>query len=286
MHINKFYMTEGNVTPPKTPVYDDSEIEVVAGRGMEEVQEPAEAETTDTVEDTTIKTQTEAPVNQTEGDVKRSSKQIAELGEDRKRLASELIDLARESDIAAEKVKELMEEDPRMEKLIKTKFGDDYDRLIEGKPLERREKVDIERVKEQARVEARTEIILKEAEATKQKQFEIFAQSSGLNTSEAELVKENTELLESKYGYEKAMEMSLLLVNKDKALASTTQNLPSGTESSASPSKEPQVTPELKAYTKRYMPGRTPQDVAEGLKRVDGRLSQEGDRQIFRLSED
>lgn len=297
-------MSEENVSPPGKPNYvADGVGGVKAGRGMGDVQEPAEvkakAETTDKGEETPPKNEEKAsdtpkeeapaktedkPKEKAEGDAERSSKLIAEIGEDRKRFANELIELARESETAAEKVKKLMEDDPRYEKLIKTKFGEDYDRLMEKKEPEG--EIDLAKVKEQAVIEARAEIILKEAEAAKAKQFDLFAQSNGLNSDEADGVKENAAILEDKHGYEKALEMALMLVNRDKALASSGDSqLPKGGEITKEPEKKVEATPELDAYASRYAPGRSGEQVAEGLKRVEDRITTEGNETRFRLSD-
>jgi hypothetical protein len=276
-------MTQKNVAPAT-----DDDLHVVAGEGMELDQEPSKDETKVIVEDTTQKNEVEASDKSDEdvqtqkteagGDAKHSSKIISDLGEDRKRLAGELIDLARTSETATEKVKELMISDPKMERLIKTKFGKDYDRIMSGEVPSKKDegldiKIDLEKIKEQARIEARAEIIMKEAAIKRQQQFDTFAQSSGLNTDEAEQLQDNAELLEPKYGYEKALEMSLLIVNRDKALASKGNvQLPSGGQVSKEPKKTVESTPELEEYRKKYASGRSMKSIVEGLQRVEERL--------------
>ena len=276
-------MTEQNVTPPAPAAYDNSneELHVQAGEGMELGQElPPKEDVTPKAEETAPKNEVNATATpekvEAVGEAEHSSKTISELGEDRKRLASELIDLARTSETATNKVKELMEKDPRMERLIKTKFGSDYDRIMAGEVPAKAatvEPVDIEKIKEQARVEARAEVIMQEAENTRQTQLTKFAQSNGLNSEEADQLKENSELLEAKFGFEKALEMSLLIVNKDKANASKgTVKLPSGGQEIGQPPKKVGATPELEATVRKYGLGRSAQQVAEGLQRVEERF--------------
>ena len=285
-------MTEENVAPPAPTVYADQEVGVKAGEGMEQVQEPSKDETTNQVEDTTQKHEEEASdkskgekQTEAEGEAKHSSKLIAEMGEDRKRLAGELVDLARESDTAADKVRELVKADPKMEKLIKTKFGEDYDRIMSGESLqtEPKEEVDLEKFKEEARVEARAEILLKEAESTKTKQLEMFAQQNGLNSDETEQLKEHAEILEAKYEYETALETALLIVSRDKASASKAgYQPPTGGQETEVAKDKGAATPGLETFVNRYMPGRNAKDVAEGLNRVEERIQPDG---TFRLGD-
>ncbi len=285
-------MTEENVAPTPPPVYADDEVGVKAGEGMEQVQEPSSDETTDQVEDTTQKHEEEASdkpegENQVEagGDAKHSSKLIAEMGEDRKRLAGELVDLARESDTAADKIRELVKADPKMERLMKTKFGEDYDRIMSGESLqtEPKEEVDLEKFKEEARVEARAEILLKEVESTKTKQLEAFAQQNGLNSEEVEALKEHAEILEGKYEYGQALEASLLIVSKDKAAASDKgYQAPKGGQETEVKNDKGAVTPDIQTYVNKYMPGRDAKDVAKGLSRVEERIQPDG---TFRLGD-
>lgn len=301
MFFNTKSMTKENDSPA-TPA-DPDEVQVKAGPGMEIDPEPSKDETkveeggtskkdaeeaSDSPKEPETPEKKEEPEGEAEGDAKRSSKLIADLGEDRKRLASELITLAKSSEVAAERVKGLMESDPKMEKLIKTKFGDDYDRIVSGEiSVEQPEEApDLEQLKEQARVEAKAEVIMKAAEEAKSKQLETFAQSHGLNSDELEQVKENAEILEGKYGYEAALDVALRIVNVDKAEAKKGEtSLPTGGDAKGE-SKTPKtsVTPELKDYTSRmFGNSRKPEQIAEGIDRVEKNIGPDGK---YRLSLD
>lgn len=279
-------MTDENVNSSQS----GDDVKVIAGEGMN-IQEPSNDESTGEVEGTTVKNEEKASDknlddvaasqdSEAEGEAKHSSKTISELGEDRKKLAEQLIELARESDVAATKVKELVEQDPRIEKLLKTKFGKDYDSLM-ADPDET-EQVDLEQLKKQARAEARIEAILEEETNLKTKQAETYAQSHALNSDEFEAFKETVSLLEDKYGYEEALEKALLLVNRDKALAGVkAAQMPAG--GTVTPESEPkvQITPELNRYAGRV--GRKAEEIAKGLKKVEERLDSDG---VMRLSLD
>lgn len=266
-------MTDENVN---STAGDD--VKVVAGEGMNIDQEPqAQAgETTVEVEETT-QNETKAPETTVEegGAAEHSSKTISELGEDRKKLAEQLIELARTNDSASEKLKELVAQDPRIDKLIKTKFGKDYDALM-AEPEKVEGSVDLEQLKKQARAEARIEAILEEDAKVKAKQTEVFAQSHALNSDEYEALKETVSLLEDKYGFDTALEKAILLVNRDKALAGSNSVPKPASGGTVAPGNEPkvEVTPELSRYAGRV--GRKAEEIAKGLKKVEERLSPDG----------
>lgn len=292
-------MSEENVTPDApagpSPVnyVNEDEISVRAGAGMEIAQEPSNDETTSEVEDTTLTNETKAPEANVEegGEAEHSSKTISDLGEDRKRLAGELIDLARESESASEKIKELCENDPRMDRLIKTKYGTDYDRIMAGESLapvkEAVTEVDLAKIKEQAYVEAKAKILMEEAESVKSKQMEAFAQSNGLNTDELIALRENAEILESKHGFERAMEMSLLIVNRDKAMAADkTVPMPSGGSMTPVTKPKEKVDPAVAWVLKQKYPGMTDKQIAERMQSVEGRIAKNDQgHQVFVLGQ-
>jgi|1_EtaG_2_1085319.scaffolds.fasta_scaffold00795_16 hypothetical protein len=251
-------------------------------------QEPPQGETTAPVEDTTLKTPVEAsdtPVEtvqpqpvEAEGDTKHSSKVISELGEDRKAVLGKFFERAKKDGATAEELKELIASNPRIEKLAKTKFGTDYDALMEAKATEPQAEVDVEEIKRKAKLEAQLEAMQEEDARLRARQFDIFAQSQGLNSDEAEQVREHAELLEEKFGYEGALEKSLLLVNKDKATAGSGYQSPAGGQLSKEPDPtKVEVTDDLKAFVnKGYGTGRKPEAVAEGLQRVAKGLNPDG----------
>lgn len=288
-------MTNGNVTPPAPANYvNDDSVSIKAGVGMDSVQEPTQVETTDGVEEPTLKNDVEAsdnPTGEAEGEAKHSSKTISELGEDRKRLAEQLIELARESEPAAEKLKELIANDSRIEKLIKTKFGEDYDSLVANKETapESLSPEEVEKIKQQAKAEARYEAIMEEESKIKTKQLDLFAQSNALTTDEYETLKdyvrnlEGTKVAGQILGFEDALDAGLKLVNSDKANAGTQKaQMPAGGQVVNPPSnKTVEVTPELKAYGARV--GRKAEDIARGLQSVNEKVGEDG---VLRLSLD
>jgi len=285
-------MSEENVASPSTSEVVSMKDSAFAKKptpsdGVKLGQEPSTDETTPKVEATTIKNEVEASdtpevvaqpqKEETEGDTKHSSKVISELGEDRKKVLEKFIDSAKRSGVAADELKELLASDPRIEKLAKSKFGSDYDALMADK-VKPESEVDVEEIKRRAKLEAQLEAMQEEDARLKTKQFDVFAQSHGLNSEEAEQVKENAVLLEEKYSYEDALQKSLLLVNRDKAVASTSYQSPSGGQLVKNPDPgKIEVTEELKQFTnKGYGTSRKAEEVAEGLQRVSKGLNPDG----------
>jgi len=250
-------------------------------------QEPTKVETTPQVDEPTIKTPVEASntteqpaqveQKEVEGDTKHSSKVISELGEDRKKILEKFMESAKKSGIAADELKELMANDSRIEKLAKSKFGNDYDKLMDGESVEEAPPVDIEAIKKKAKLEAQLEAMHEEDARLKAKQFDVFAQSYGLNSEEADQLKETAELLEGKYSYEEALGKSLLLVNRDKAVLGGGYQSPSGGQITKAPEPKTTVTPELTAFAnKAYGSSRKADEIVQGLDRVAKGLKPDG----------
>ena len=289
-------MPQGNVTPPGPRQYaDDTEIGVKAGAGMEIDPEPTQVETKVEAEDTAITTPETAPDSpkvepevQTEdeagGESEHSSKLISEIGEDRKRLGEKLIELARSDSTAADQVKKLIEEDPKWDKFFKTKFGPDYDAIVKGDVLPPPEQIDLDQIRAEERARAKIEAIEEEDRKMRESALTKFAKTRSLNSEEFESFKETVSLLEGKYGFEESFDKAGLLVNKDKAITGTSKSpVQTGSEKSApQPKKTTIQSAELNEYARRYTPGRSGDEVAKGLQRVEEQLDSEG-RMTLRL---
>ena len=264
------------------PVVPLEEIKVVAGYGMNQAQEPSEQsdETTSQAEDTAIQNEEKRPEAQVEtpkveegGDSKHNaSTVINELGESRKKVLEKFIESAKKSGVVADELKELISQDKSLEKTFKSKFGDDYDALMRGdlaKPKEALTSEEYTKLKRKATLEAKLEVFKEEDERIKSKQIEVFAQSNALTLDEVEKLKEMTDLLAEKYGFEESLDKALLLVNRDKATTAKTFTPPAG--GNAKP-QGGEVDNELVQAQKKFMPDRDSKQFSENIESVKQRV--------------
>lgn len=282
-------MQDENVTPAGPPAAArimTDEVSVQADKSMGLDQEPPIGETTINAEDTAQTTTTEAPEAQAVdgGEAEHSSKVISDLGESRKKIAEKFIESARKSGIAAEDLKELVRDNPDIEKYVRTKFGNDYDRLVKEGVTPTAESFDpeeIEKIKKKAKIEAQLEAAQEEMARAKQKQLDVFAQTHGLNTDEYEQLKETADYLEGKYEYEDALDKALMLVSRDKAINKSRVQLPTGTNDPAPQRQE--VSRDAVDYIAKYDSTRSREDIAKSLERVERGISKDAKgREIFR----
>ena len=207
-------MTQENVT-------QDSDLLVVV---EEEGQEPsAKADETEAgVEDTTINNEAKVADSlkgESASEVKRSSQIINQLGEDKKRLVGELIQLAKDSPQAQDKLSAMVDGDDSLSAYIRKKFGADYDQLIK-KTAASTDAVDIDAIRAQERAHARADILLEQLEINKNKTVDTMAASLGLNSGEVSEFRKNVNLFSaSGEDLDAALRKAAIITNSSKAMA-------------------------------------------------------------------
>ena len=213
-------MTQENVTQ------DDNLLVVVEEEGQEPSEEADETEAG--VEDTTIKNEAEvadSPKGESASEVKRSSQIINQLGEDKKRLVGELIQLAKDSPEAQEKLSTMVDGDDSLSAYIRKKFGADYDQLIK-KTAASTDAVDIDAIRAQERAQARADILLEQLESNKNKTVDTMAASLGFNSGEVSEFRKNVNLFSSAgEDLDTAIHKASIIVNSSKAMAGHRPNV-------------------------------------------------------------
>jgi len=218
----------------------EEEIEV---KVESEVDGEVDTDTDDLEEDTSHKNVTSKPKSQ---DGKRSAGQvIAELGNEKKAIAAQLVTLAKTSESSRQEVKKMLIADPSTATYLKTKFGTDYDLIIGDTPITE-DKVDIEKLKEQARAQAQAEAIKVQIQTNHEKMLTEKAASLGFTSEELETYREKVELLG---GDDKAMEDAALIVNYAKATAKKGEYADGGAEADKPKKKQVTITPGLSDYS-------------------------------------
>lgn len=274
----------------------DDSFTISAGEGMK-IDEDSPDKTGEQVkeEDTSTKNDTQAsdksqevqpkvtteeqPKTEAEGDsTKQKSEQlISQLGEEKKQIATKLIELARTSDVAEEQVKKLMEDNPSIKTYVKTKFGNDYDNLIKEKKSDDSLSVgDLKKIREEERIKAKADVLLEQLESNKTRQLEQFAESHGFNTDERASLEKYVKVIEQEDGFDAALEKSAILVNASKAQTKQESGsvLPTGQGAKAPSEKEVKVTPEILQAAREQ--GRSVDEIVAGLRNVEDSISEEG----------
>lgn len=224
----------------------------------------AQVETTVTEEDTS--TQNEEAGSEKDATQNTSSKIINELGEDKKRLAEDLIFLARESETAKGVVESRIKSDPKLETYFKKKFGEDYDTMFK-KPEEGTEPINVEQIREEERIKAKADILLEQIESNKAKSIENFAVQKGLNNDEFAEFKRFVGVLEQEVDLETAMSKAVLLVNTDKAQKRSSVHMPKGDVTVKPVEKSTNDSPQLRSLAKRL--GRNPDEFVQSIDKVE-----------------
>lgn len=228
-------------------------------------QEPTEqVETTVTEEDTSTKN--EEAGSEKDATTNTSSKIINELGEDKKKLAEDLIFLARESETAKDVVESRIKSDPKLETYFKKKFGEDYDTMFQ-KPTEGSEPLDVEQIREEERIKAKADILLEQMESSKAKSVENFAVQKGFNSDELLEFKKYVGILESEVDLDAAMSKAALLVNADKAQKRSSVDMPKGDVGVKPVVKSSNDSPELRRLANRL--GRNPDEFVQSIDKIN-----------------
>lgn len=259
---------------------------IVAGKGMNIDTEPVDkgelktpvATSASTKEEDTSTNEvlaSDTPKEKAEGETNRASEIISSLGEDRKKLAENLLKLASESKEAEAQVKTLIEEDSSIAKLIKTKFGKSYDELM--KPKKEREHFDVDSIREEERIKARADIILEQISQNKTRELETFAQSKGFNSDEFQALKKYVDVLEKTDGFEKALEKSAILVNSSKANTKRSSYSPvaSVNDKEGAKTKPSDVSSDAILRHSRAT-NRKPEQIAKNLQEVEELIGEDG----------
>lgn len=207
-----------------------------------DVESEAITDTQDTGEDTPAQNDSPKPKSQ---DEKRSAgKVIAQLGNDKKGFASQLVSLAKTSEVARQAVKAQLIQDPVSASYLKNKFGSDYDLIIGDKPIEK-DNQDIEKIKEQARAQAEAEAIKVQLQRNHEEMLRHKAEQYKFTNDEFELYKTKVELLG---GDEKAIDDAALIVNYKKVTAKKGEFATEG-EATQPKKREVTITPALSSFS-------------------------------------
>ena len=288
--------------------YDDSELEVKAGVGMDVADTPPSEDREQVEGEDTPKNETEnvsetaAEAASTEGTQsdERSSKPsenvgkvLRELGTQRKTMGDTLIKLAQRDEASKATVMDMVGKDKQLQQFFKKKYGDDYETAIDkASNTEQEATLSESEIREQVKTELEVELVKKELAANKRQTLEKFALSVGFNAEEVDQLQIKADALESTGAeWEQALNDAALLVNQKKAVAKKTY-IPVTSSGQLNSAQEPEseqgkVTPELKEVRKRLYGNKvTDQQFADNLKDVESRITQ-GDRgESFKLSID
>jgi len=236
------------------------------------IEKPVEAvETTVREEETSTQNETERSEKDGDSESPNPSKVINELGEDKKKLAQDLVSLSEESEHARELVKQRISEDPKMDTYLKKKFPEQYDNLFKDQVSQSNQDVDLEQIREEERAKIKADMLFEQVAQQKNSEIENFAVQKGFNSEELNQLKEYVSLLESKEDLDVAIQKAGLLVNQSKTLAKTPSSEPKS-EVSPEPKIEAKTT-----YTNDFerfaqASGRDPQEYFDSIKKVEDRL--------------
>jgi len=217
---------------------DKTEVEVKVEDSTDEV--------VNTAQGTEEETSTNDSSKQESSDDKRSAGQvIANLGNEKKSIASKFVSLARSSETSRQQVKDMLLEDPSTANYLKTKFGDDYDFIVGEKTVEDKS-VDVEKIREEERVKAEAKAIKESLELNTEQTLQAKAKEYGFTTEEYERFKSKVNILG---GDEDAIRDAALIVNQKKAAANTGDYVPDGGEAEKPLKKEVTITTGLSDYS-------------------------------------
>lgn len=204
-------MGDTNVSPT-----DDIKIEVT-----ETAKQPVTTEQKGGGEETPVKN--DSPASEPKGVEDNGDKAgyvIEKLGNEKKALVQDLLSLAKENEVARAKVKAKLESDPSMEKYVKSKFGDDYDFIMTDAPAKKTADIDLEKIKEEARIQAKADVLEDQIKKSQDKFLEEKAKAYGFNTDEFEKFKRTVEALRGTgLDDESLVKKAALVVNDEKASA-------------------------------------------------------------------
>lgn len=147
---------------------------------------------------------------------------VAKLGEGKKMFASNLVELAKTSSVAQEKVRELMANDVEASKYVKEKFPESYDLIIAGKDIAASvpdSNIDLVKIEEEARIKAKLELYKEQLEESNLSAMKNKAVELGFNSEEYAKFEANAKVL----GYDR-LEDAALLVNQEKARAKAAES--------------------------------------------------------------
>jgi len=218
------------------------------------------------------------------GDAKHSGKLLNELGESRKVLAQDLIALAQESGTAREMVKKRIEESPALEKLFKSKFGEQYDALMKGGQLDIPDKkqitdAELATIEERARIKAKAELLESAAQEKLESDLESYAMSQNFDSDELIELRKAVDILKGSYEMEDAIQKAALIVNQSKVNAVRSGVVPSGGGANVRPEQSDDFLKDLPEDTlKQYanVTGQKPEEVIQNLKDIKERTSEGG----------
>ncbi len=239
---------------------DDKIKEEIEVKVEDDPKEPVKAETEGKGEETPLKNET--PKQESPGEKRSAGEVIANLGNEKKDMASKLVALAKTNDDARKEVREMLLNDPATAGYLKSKFGEDYDSIVGDKPL-KEDTVDVVKIREQERVKAQAEAITAQMQSTNEKMLEEKAKELGFTSDEFETFKSKVELLG---GGESAVRDAALIVNQVKATANKGEYSPEGGEADKPVTKQVTITPGLNDFSKGQ--GLDQKDFASGIARV------------------
>jgi len=221
---------------------DDKAVEVEIK--VEDDPKPVDTETEGGGEETPTKNETSEPGSR---DEKRSAGQvIADLGNEKKDIASKLIALAKTNPDAKKEVREMLLNDPSTAGYLKTKFGDDYDSIVGDKPL-KEDTVDVDKIREQERTKAQAEALKAQLQSNSDKMLTEKAKEFGFTSDEFDKFKSKVDLLG---GTEDAIKDAAMIVNSAKANANAGEYSPEGGEADKPVKKQVTITPGLNEFSK------------------------------------
>jgi len=229
--------TDGAPTDDKAPL-EEVEIRVESDTGSE-----ATTDTTVAGEETpTTNTATE-PSGDDAG--RSAGKVIADLGNEKKVIAANLVSLAIGSEESRKQVKDMLLKDPATAGYMKAKFGEDYDAIIGDKEIAAGvtpEPVDMVKIQAEADARAQANAIKANLQTNHDNMLEAKAAEFGFTVEEVALYKTKVTLLG---GDETALNDAALLVNQAKATAKPGSPIVGGGEAPKPGTKVVTITPGL-----------------------------------------
>ena len=244
------------------PADDETPKEEIEVKVEDEGKEPEKSEPNPQGEETP-KNEPSTPADGGQGEKQNVGQVIANLGNEKKSIASNLVQLAKSSEANRQQVKEMILNDPALGSYMKSKFGPDYDSITTGEPL--KEEVDLDKIREEERAKAKVEAIREQLATNKEKLILENAKNFGFTTQETEIYRQKVDLLG---GDEKALNDAALIVNPDKAKAPNKEPLPSGGEAERPAKRE--VTMSRGMYEAAERRGEDVKELAKDLEKVKG----------------
>jgi len=211
------------------------------------------------------------------------AKKARKLGESRRKLAHTLLKEARKNPEIRETVKQMITEDPDLDKYFRKSWPDDHRNILSAEYQEE-EDVSIRESEEQIKTKARMEILAEQIREDKFEQAYDLAFQLGFTTGEAEALKdlalklEGQKIAGEELTYEEALKRAAYTVRPDRMRASNMDvtSLPSGTPQVERPNIVKQQKNDMMVEQIKRFRGDGRKNIEKSLSMVEKNLRKDG----------